>query len=286
MFPITVDLGFRVMPFYEGLYFLIAIAGGVAWARHRIRKAGLSLPLFDRALVWILIGALVGARVFHFAFWDGARLAADPLVFFRFWEGGLTIVGGLVGGIGAGAWLLVRQKAPFWEYFAVVSPALLLGQALGRVGCFLNGDAWGTPTTLPWGVPMAKFATRIPSLQTDPSTVSLAWDWAYRHGYSGADTLATVPLHPAQLYEALADAVLLGLVLAAGRRVRAQTLDPRQIFWLHVGGYALIRFAVEFVHGDHETVDWAGMTVLQIGLAVTAVGCAIAARFPLSRRTP
>jgi hypothetical protein len=139
--PITIDLGFRVLPFYEGLFFLIAIGCGVVWVRHRIRNAG------------------------------------------------LTIVGGLVG----------------WGAFSMATP--------------------GEP--------------RRPCPE-------------------GADGQVC---HPDSL---VSDRPV-------GRRVRAQSL---------------IRFAVEFVHRDHETTDWAGMTVLQLCLAATAPGCAVAARFPLSRRTP
>lgn len=282
MFPITLDLGFRVFPFYEGLYFLIAIATGALWARHRIAGARLNVDLFDRAVVWILVGALVGARLFHFAFWDWDRLASDPLVFLRFWEGGLTIVGGLVGGIGAGAWLFVREKADFWTHFAVVSPALLLGQAVGRVGCFLNGDAWGTPTSLPWGVSLPKYAMGLPSGQPQTDLPSMAWDWAHRHGFASAESLQTPPLHPTQLYEGLADLVLLALVLLVYRGVRKGTQPAARIFWLHVGGYALIRFLVEFVHGDHEFTDLWGMTSLQVVLAL--LFAASAAAFALTRK--
>jgi len=276
MFPIHMDLGFRVFPFYEGLYFVIAIVTGVLWARSRLAKARLDLALFDEALVWILVGAVVGARLFHFAFWDWDRLAADPLIFFRVWEGGLTIVGGLVGGIGAGAWVFAARKADFWRHFAVVSPALLLGQAVGRVGCFLNGDAWGIPTNLPWGVPLPKFGTLVPAFQLNTDWMSPAWDWAFRHGLVGADALVTPPLHPTQLYEALADLVLLVGVLALSRRIARKGGPWARVFWLHAGGYALIRFLVEFLHGDHESTDLWAMTALQLGLAALVVVAGLA----------
>lgn len=275
MFPITMDLGFKVFPFYEGLYFAIAIAVGLIWSRRRVQAAQGNVDLFDRAIVWVLVGAIVGARLFHFAFWDWNRLASDPLVFFRVWEGGLTIVGGLVGGIGMGAFLFIREKADFWIHFALISPALLLAQAVGRVGCFLNGDAWGIPTNLPWGVSLPKYATKVPAFVPDTSTPSMAWDWAYRHGFIGADAMVTVPLHPTQLYESFADLLLMVFVLLVFRGVKAGKQNPARIFWLHVGGYSLIRFLVEFVHGDHEFTDLWGMTSLQIELAILAAVSAV-----------
>ena len=74
--------------------------------------------------------------------------------------------------------------------------------------------------------------------------------------------MATVPLHPTQLYEAFGDLALAGLVILLVR-----TKGPtRQVAWLHLGGYATLRFALEFLHGDRDVTIWAGMTALQITL--------------------
>jgi phosphatidylglycerol:prolipoprotein diacylglycerol transferase len=281
MFPIHLNLGFRVFYYYEGFYFLAAIAIGFGLAVRRLGQAGLDPTLFEDSLIWILLGALLGARSFHFLFWDWQTFRADPMVFFRFWEGGLTITGGLGGGVLAAVICLRRGKADFWAYSAVVSPAVLVGQAIGRVGCFLNGDAWGVPTRLPWGVREPRFGHFFPSFRPDLSMPSNAWEWCVAKGYAASSSLATPPLHPTQLYESLGDLLLAGLVILQVRAL-ARRGGPRQAaIWLHLGGYSLLRFALEFLHGDRDAIVAAGMTWLQIGLlafGIVSAGLYLGAR--------
>jgi phosphatidylglycerol:prolipoprotein diacylglycerol transferase len=267
MFPLHLDFGFKVIHFYEGFYFLVSLLVGAWLVVLGLRKARLDAAVFLNNLTWVLLGAVLGARVFHFLFWDVRAVLADPLGFFRLWEGGLSITGGLAGG-GLSAFLCFRKaRVDFWRYFAAGSPGVLVGQALGRVGCFLNGDAWGTPTGLPWGVALPRFGLRLPGLVVDPSAPSDAWLWSVGRGSTSPYTLKTVPLHPVQLYECLGDLVLAGLVLLLARSL-ARTRGPwSRVLWLHLGGYALLRFGLEFLHGDRDVTVWAGMTALQLGLA-------------------
>lgn len=274
MYPIHLNLGFRIIPFYEGAYFFVAILVSAVIAFRHLRRAGLDADLFLDSLLWILLGAFLGARVFHFAFWESGTLLRDPLTLLRFWEGGMSITGGLAGGV-LGAWLRLRRVA-FWHYFAIASPAVLLGQALGRVGCFLNGDAWGTPTNLPWGISMPRFGTILPGFRLDSRLPSDAWAWSVDQGFTDPASLRTAPLHPTQLYEALGDLLLAWLVL---RLVRSRG-PVKQAAWLHLGGYALLRFGLEFLHGDRDVVVWAGMTALQIGLLACVALIGGLAAFP------
>jgi phosphatidylglycerol:prolipoprotein diacylglycerol transferase len=260
MYPIHLNLGFRTFYYYEGFYFFTAILVATLVAVHRLKRAGLDANHFLDSLVWILLGSFLGARIFHFAFWDLQDLLNDPATFFRFWEGGMSITGGLAGGV-LGAWICFRRKN-FWRIYAAASPAVLLGQAIGRVGCFLNGDAWGIPTRLPWGIHEPKFGTFIPSFVRDTQLPSDAWSWSVAQGFTNPMSMVTVPLHPTQLYEALGDLVLAGLVILL---VKAQG-PTRRAAWLHLGGYSLLRFSLEFLHGDRDVTVWAGMTALQIGL--------------------
>jgi len=274
MYPVHLNLGFRIFYFYEGFYFLVAIVAAYLFALGRLKRAGLDPDAFADSVLWILLGALAGARSFHFVFWDWAALRADPMTFFRVWEGGLTITGGLAGGVLAAVACFRRHRVDFWAYAAAVSPAVLLGQAVGRVGCFLNGDAWGIPTGLPWGVAQPRFGTLIPGFRPEPRMASAAWEWCVGRGFCGPDSLATVPLHPTQLYECLGDLLLAGLVILRVRTLASAGRPLRAGLWLHLGGYALLRFGLEFLHGDREELFWAGMTTLQLGLAGFAALCA------------
>jgi len=166
VWPIHLDLGFKVIYFYEGFYFLIAILAAAVLTAYRLKKAGLGTTVFLDGLPLILLGAILGARLFDFLFWDNKALLTHPLSFFLIWEGGLSITGGLAGGVTTAFLWFRRAKVNFWQAFGVASPAILVGQAIGRVGCFLNGDAWGVPTSLPWGVALPK--NTVPSCRGLP----------------------------------------------------------------------------------------------------------------------
>lgn len=266
MYPIHLNLGFRIFHFYEGFYFLVAIGLACWFGARRLKAAGLDVDLFLESVPWILAGAVLCARLFHFAFWDRQSFLDDPTVFFRFWDGGLTITGGLAGGALAALACFRRARVDFWAYAAALSPAVLLGQAIGRIGCFLNGDAWGIPTRLPWGVALPRFGTLVPGLVQDRTMSSSAWEWCVASGYAGPASLATVPLHPTQLYECLADLLLAALVIRLVRALRRRRAPLARALWLHLAGYSLLRFGLEFLHGDRDALVWSGMTALQLGL--------------------
>lgn len=266
MLPIHLDLGFKVFYYYEGFYFLLSILAGSWLVMRRLKQARLDPEAFLGSLPWILLGAILGARISHFLFWDLKAILADPLSFLRFWEGGLSITGGIAGGVLAAFISFRREKVDFWHYFAVASPAVLIGQAIGRAGCFLNGDAWGTPTSLPWGVSLPKFGTNFPSLVVDQQVRSEAWLWSVARGYTSPSALSTIPLHPTQVYEGLGDLVLAGLAIILLRSLKVKNGPWPKVFWLHLGGYSFLRFGLEFLHGDRDVTVWAGMTALQIGL--------------------
>jgi phosphatidylglycerol:prolipoprotein diacylglycerol transferase len=273
MFPIHLNLGFRVFYFYEGFYFLVAIATACLFAGWRLNKAKLDVQGFIDSVPWILLGSILGARIFHFVFWDWNAFRADPMTFFRLWEGGLAIAGGLVGGVSA-AWICFRRgKLDFWAYSWALSPAVLIGQAIGRLGCFLNGDAWGTPTRLPWGVAEPKFGRFFPGFTLDRTIPSSAWEWSVAKGYTAQSALKTIPLHPTQMYEALCDLLLAGLVLLSVRSLARKPGPPQKPILLHLGGYSLVRFGLEFLHGDRGPNIWSGMTTFQIGLLACGTVC-------------
>jgi phosphatidylglycerol:prolipoprotein diacylglycerol transferase len=271
MFPIHLNLGFRVFYYYEGFYFLAAVVVGYLIALKRLGRAGQDRELLAGSLLWILLGAVVGARIFHFLFWDWGDLRAHPGELFRVWDGGLSITGGLAGGVLAAVVCLRRHRADIGAWAAALCPAVLVAQAVGRVGCFLNGDAWGIPTRLPWGIREPRFGMMIPGFRVDTRVPSAAWEWCVARGFIPANAMATVPLHPTQLYEALGDLALAGLVVLLVRRLGRTGGRPLRVLWLHLGGYSLLRFGLEFLHGDREELALAGMTVLQLGLLACAL---------------
>ncbi|MBI4841356.1 MAG: prolipoprotein diacylglyceryl transferase [candidate division NC10 bacterium] len=143
----------------------------------------------------------------------------DPLGVLAIWRGGLAIHGALLAGAATAIWYVRRHGLSFWRLADTLEPSVILGQAIGRFACLLNGDAYGIPTTLPWGVTF-----------TNPEAMAPLG----------------VPLHPTQLYEMSLNLILFGLLWWWRTRVRFDG----QLFLLYAGGYGIIRFIVENFRGD------------------------------------
>lgn len=266
MFPIHLNLGFNEIYFYEGLYFLISIALGVYLAYLRVKKYGGKVELFDGLITWSIIGALIGARLSHYLFWNLDLFLRDPFVLFSLSGAGNSITGGLLGGMVGGLIYTRRKKMNYFEYFSLLSPAILFAQAVGRVGCFLNGDAHGTYTNSWLGVQFPRFGTEIPSFETIRSVSSPAWQWSYENGLVESTSVLSASLHPTQLYEMAGDLVLMGIILWVFQKIWDKDKRSPLIFFIHTGGYSLLRFSLEFIRGDREFLAFANMTNLQVVL--------------------
>lgn len=266
MLPIHLNLGFNEIFFYEGMYFLISIALGVYFIYLTIKKNGGKIELFDGLVTWSIIGALIGARVSHYLFWNLDLFLENPTVILSLSGSGNSITGGLVGGMLGGLLYTRRKKMNYFEYFSLVSPGLLLGQAAGRIGCFLNGDAHGTATNSIFGMQFPRYGTTVPSFETDYGISSSAWQWSYNNGLVDANSTLSAALHPTQLYEMFGDFVLMGIVLWVFSKVWHSDKKSPLIFFIHTGGYALLRFSLEFIRGDREFIAFGNMTNLQVAL--------------------
>jgi phosphatidylglycerol:prolipoprotein diacylglycerol transferase len=173
------------------------------------------------------LGGIAGAKVYF------AILHGDwRLLFERY---GLVWYGGFVVGTAAVVWTMRRRRLPVWPTLDAATPALALGYALGRIGCFLVGDDYGRPTDLPWGV---VFENGLP-----PTTA-----WHLRREF-GLELPAEVPntallaVHPTQLYESLAALAIWGV----GVRRLARGGRPGSVALPLFALLAAERFLVEFV---------------------------------------
>jgi phosphatidylglycerol:prolipoprotein diacylglycerol transferase len=159
--------------------------------------------------------------------------------------------GGLIGGVGTGLWVMARRHLPVVAMLAAATPALAAGHAIGRIGCFLVGDDYGRPSNLPWAV-------------------------AFPQGLPPTD----VPVHPTQLYEAAALAVVTWMLL---RWRRGGTPDLVVLArYLIVAG--AIRFAIEFIRVNVRVIG--PLTVAHlVSLALVLAGVALLARGGAARST-
>ncbi len=266
MLPIHIDTSFTTIYFYEGLYFLISIVLGVYIIYRQIIKHGGKVEVFDGLVFWSIIAALIGARLSHFLFWNLDLFLSNPFILFSISGAGNSITGGLIGGMIGGYLFTKRKRLNYFEYFSLVSPGLLVGQAVGRIGCFLNGDAHGIATNSVFGVQFPRYGTSLPAFEKEYGVSSPAWQWSYENGLVDKASSVSAPLHPTQLYEMLGDFILLGIVLWVFHKIWKSDKKSPLIFFIHTGGYALLRFSLEFIRGDREFVTFANMSNLQLVL--------------------
>jgi len=230
--------------------------------------------------VWAFFGGVGGAKLLfilvnlrQFSGNWGSLFEDFPWKFLGLLGGGLVFYGGLIGAT-AGVWLYCRRNAlPFLRLADVMAPTVALGQAFGRLGCFAAGCCWGRPASehVHWAVRFPGEALARDLFGRPSHAAALAYSsqvqdterWViestgqvFHHAVPGAirvsDWVAqhgtTLPLHPAQLYESLAQLLLFGGLMVARRYKRFHG----QIFGLYLVGYSIIRTTVELFRGDAE----------------------------------
>lgn len=134
-----------------GLLVALGMLAGAKAAAMMARVRGLQETIVWDLAVWVIVGAMLMARVFMLLYEPGYYLA-DPLEFFRVWHGGFSIMGGFVGAVIAGVWFLRKRQVDVHAYADVVVFGLPLGLFIGRIGCFLIHDHPGTLTDFVMGV--------------------------------------------------------------------------------------------------------------------------------------
>ena len=214
--PVAFSAGPVTIYWYGIAYIVGAVLTGLVMYRTQ-RRWGLGLTVDD---VWMVVtgavfGLIIGARLFYVLFYGGGYYLSHPLEILALNQGGMSFHGGLVGGIVGGVCVCRMLGLSAWTMADLAVCGAPLALALGRCANFVNGELWGKPTDLPWGVV-----------------------------FGGA--AGDVARHPSQLYEALLEGVVLFLVLQA--MSRARRLPPQGAFMgVFVLGYGIARILVEFV---------------------------------------
>ncbi len=135
-----------------GLMVGLGLLAGAAVAGRLARERGLNPKIVWDSLPWILLGALVAARLFHVLFYEPAYFLLHPAEVIAFWKGGLSISGGWIGAVLVGLWFLKRRHAHLLSYADVLVFGVPLGIFIGRIGCFLTHLHPGKPTAFILGV--------------------------------------------------------------------------------------------------------------------------------------
>lgn len=229
---------------YYGVIMVLAIIAGLFVVRHFIKRKKMSEDdLWDVAF-WVVLGGLIGARLYDVILIDGGYYWLRPIEIFYFWQGGLAIHGAIIGGLAAIIIWCRKKKQDVWQWLGLIAVALPLGQAIGRFGNYFNSELFGQPTGLPWGIPITE--SLRPAM--------------YR---------SSQYFHPAFLYEALLDFVLFVILFYS---YKTGKLRDRQIVGWYLIGYGLIRFMMEFIRIDLTPEIWGWRLPQLISIAVCAAG--------------
>ncbi len=150
MNPVAFEI-FGIGVRWYGIIMATAMLIGLALVIYRGKKLGYESDLFVDLALWVLPSAVVGARLYYVIF-EFDRYGGNILRMINIREGGLAIHGGVIGGVIAGYIYTKRKGLNMWQLADLVMPSLILGQAIGRWGNYINGEAHGGPTDLPWAI--------------------------------------------------------------------------------------------------------------------------------------
>ena len=266
--PVALQIGAIKIHWY-GVSYMLAFIVGWWLARVRARQTGLlDNKGVDDLVFYVVLGVIVGGRVGYILFYNFGAWMSDPLELFRVWEGGMSFHGGLLGVLVA-VWLFARKiNARFFQVTDFIAPLIPVGLFTGRIGNFINGELWGAPTSMPWGMQVK--CEQFYYLCT--AKLGLP-----------AGTELTPPLHPSQLYEALLEGVVLFVLLwlVALRKPAIMLISG-----LFLIGYSAFRFTVEFVrmpdaHIGYLWGEWLTMgQVLSLPMFVAGLVIAMLAYKP------
>ena len=255
MHPILFEVG--GFPIYTyGLLLAAAYLLGLQFALVRARHRGLDPNRVMDLGIWIIVSALVGAKLLLLIV-ERDQFLTNPAELLNLVRSGGVFYGGLIAAVSVALWYLWRHRMPVWTVTDVFAPGIALGHVIGRLGCLFAGCCFGRPTSVPWAITFhSEFAAR------------------------NVGTPLGVPLHPTQLYEAGAELLILGVLLAFERRGRT---FPGRTFWGYMLLYGISRFIIEFYRGDARGMVGAFSTSQFVSLVI--VPLSIVMLIVLGRRT-
>jgi phosphatidylglycerol:prolipoprotein diacylglycerol transferase len=255
MHPILFDLGGFTIYAY-GVLLAAAYLLGLQFALMRARARGLDGQRVMDLGIWIIISALVGAKLLLFVV-DFRRYTSHPRDLMELLRSGGVFYGGLIAAVVVALLYLRRHRLPLWTTTDVFAPGIALGHVVGRLGCLMAGCCFGRPASVPWAITFR-----------DPAAMA------------NVGTPLGVPLHPTQLYEAGAEALILAFLLAFERRGRP---FPGRTFWSYMLLYGVSRFVIEFYRGDSRGMVLGVLSTSQF-VSVILVPLAIVMLVVLARR--
>ena len=249
--PTILQLGHFSLRWY-GFFIGLAIVAALLVALEEARRKGVAENDVYSLGMWAVLGGFVGARLFHVVDrWQD--YLARPAAIFAVQDGGLAIYGAILGGLAAGAICARHRGLAIPRMADLAAPGLILAQAIGRIGCLINGDALGAPTDLPWGVVYINPGAMPPSLG--------------------------VAYHPNPAYEMIGDLLIFSLLWRLRTRLRVEGA----LFLVYLSLYSALKFGVTFFR--QEPTFLAGLQEAQV-LSLAGGMVAVGLLLWLARRRP
>jgi phosphatidylglycerol:prolipoprotein diacylglycerol transferase len=273
MHPILIRIGNFTIPSY-GVLVATGILMGWLLAARLARRVGLRQDVILDLIFWCVLAGLLGGRLTYILI-EWRSFLTDP-VGSLFGRAGQVFLGGFVAAIGALIVVARRYGVPAVVATDILAPSLALGHAFGRVGCFLAGCCYGAPTHSPLGV-------HFPRLVDEKGEIigSLAYVDHLAHGWITPEDPCSLAIYPTQLFEAVGNLVICGLLLLLWRRRRFEG----QVALAYILLYSTMRFGLEFLRGDAARGIYWGLSTSQ-WISLVLIACALMSWRPLKRRYP
>ncbi|MCH8499736.1 MAG: prolipoprotein diacylglyceryl transferase [Marinobacter sp.] len=230
--PVAISLGpFKVH--WYGLTYLVGFLVGWWLGKLRARKpwSPVKEEQLGDLLFYIAIGVILGGRFGYVVFYNFSQFMGDPLWLLRIWEGGMSFHGGLLGVLIALWWFGRKVGRTFFEIGDFVAPLVPVGLGAGRIGNFINGELWGKPTDVSWGMVFP----------------------------NAPDAMAR---HPSQLYQFALEGVVLFVVLWW---FSAKPRPRMAVSGLFLVLYGAFRFLVEFFRQPDAQLGYLAFDWLTMG---------------------
>lgn len=232
MHPIFIQIGNFSIRWY-GVMAALGFAAAMLVLMSLRKLAGMTKDQTVNLVTVAIISGVLGARVFYvIECWD--RYHNDLMEILRIDHGGLVFYGGFICAMTSFIFFCRSNKLDAVRVLDISGPALFLGHMFGRIGCFLNGCCFGSPTRCPWAVTFP--ADSIPALH-----------------------YGSLALHPVQLYEAGSNFILFIVLYMLLPKLRRG-----QGFSLYLIAYGLLRLVDEFFRGDNKIIMFDTFTISQV----------------------
>ena len=174
-------------------------------------------------LTWIVFGVILGGRLGYVIFYEPSKYIGDPVSILKVWQGGMSFHGGFLGVVLTAYLFFKRNLVPYASGADLLALCTPIGLLLGRIANFINAELWGRATEMPWGVAFPGEAAQ-----------------------ACGQLSGLCARHPSQLYEAVLEGLLLGMILIFVAFRKNGLKRPGLISGLFFAGYGIARYMVEF----------------------------------------